>query len=512
MSSNWKTLAVPLQGGLDLQKSHFRLSQEQPGSAFYLSNFEIDPNREGYHRIKGYTKFSEVAVPDGGAPDSLIKGVYAFGTDTVVVNRNKEVYTGSGTTWTKRTASSLSNESVKMKGVSYLFTGNRKTMFVDGANDPYYLDQTTLSLTQLSSPPSDVSAATSVIVFKNRLWFAKNSILTYTAPNTDDDFSALQGAGTINAGDTIKGLGVYRDSLIIFLVNGLKQIEGSTSSDFVLKDFFGAAGCVDGDTIQNIFGDLVYLSYDGIRFISDSDRSTGFTLSASSRKLGNSLTDKIPQFNQYTSCIVNSKNQYRIFFYDEDLYNASHFGFCGTQMGQQSEPDLWWTELRGFKCFSCSYSENSNVDFIVFSNDQEYVYQMESGSSFDGENISWAYWSPYLFFEDPIKRKTVYNVYYYGSLSERTEGYLSVKIDFQDPRVIQPATSIQAIGENIIPGEKYGQSFYGSAIYGGLPLQNFSYTNVGNGCFFSFRLYGEGIEEPFTLDTIVFEYSLKDRQ
>jgi hypothetical protein len=512
MSSNWKTFIAPLEGGLVLSKPHLQLSRENPGAAIFLENLEPDIKVKGYSKIKGYTKFSESVVPDGGDPTSTIKGVYAIDGSTVAVNRNREIYTSTGLDWTIRTASSFSNESVKMRGVTYRFTGSEKTMFVDGANDPYFMDHSSLAITGLSSTPSEVTASTIVESFAQRLWFAKDNFLTYTAPNTDTDFNTSNGAGVINVGFTITGLKTFRNELIIFGKNGIKKIAGNTTANFTLEDVSKSIGCLHEDTIQEVYGDLVYLGPNGIAFLSDSDRSGSFTFSNASKNILSSFKDIAIQYNEFSSVVIPSKNQYRIFFYDNGRQQKFSYGYGGVQGDQQGQENFQWYFLKGFKVFSCSYIvENLFEDFIVFSNDTDYVYQMESGTSFDSQNIDWGYWSPYIYFDDPILRKTIHNVFFYGSLNQKVTGSLTLKIDFDDPRIIQPNTTEQEIGDFLEHGSAYSFGVYGESIYGGNSLERFYYTANGAGHVFSFRLYGSGADESFNLNTLAIEYKLDGR-
>ena len=90
----------------------------------------------------------------------------------------------------------------------YNYSGDEKIAIVDGINVPALYDGTTF--TALNDAPTDVDAAEFVISFKNQLFFGKGSSLTFTAPFTDNDFSAANGSGTISVGPTITCLAVFR--------------------------------------------------------------------------------------------------------------------------------------------------------------------------------------------------------------------------------------------------------------------------------------------------------------
>ena len=65
MATQWQTFNVEFKGGLISNMSLLQQGTNAIGSAFQLSNFEV--NKEGgYSKILGYTKFSDVAVPGEG--------------------------------------------------------------------------------------------------------------------------------------------------------------------------------------------------------------------------------------------------------------------------------------------------------------------------------------------------------------------------------------------------------------------------------------------------------------
>ena len=46
-----------------------------------------------------------------------------------------------------------------------------------------------------------------------------------------------------------------------------------------------------------------------------------------------------------------------------------------------------WAETRGIRANVADSNYNQNVEVVLFSHDDGYLYQMESGNSFDGAQI-----------------------------------------------------------------------------------------------------------------------------
>ena len=80
------------------------------------------------------------------------------------------------------------------------------------------------------------------------------------------------GAGSIKVDGIIKGIKVFRESLFVFCEDSIFKITGSSLSDFAVVPVTRKIGCVDGFSIQEISGDIVYLAPDGLRTIAGTER------------------------------------------------------------------------------------------------------------------------------------------------------------------------------------------------------------------------------------------------
>ena len=73
---------------------------------------------------------------------------------------------------------------------------------------------------------------------------------------------------------------------------------------------------------------------------------------------------------------------------------------------------------KGIKAYTSDSKIYNGQEYIVFAEETEYVYRLESGSTFDGTAISSSYWTPYLSMDDPTFRKALYkiNMYFIANL------------------------------------------------------------------------------------------------
>ena len=96
--------------------------------------------------------------------------------------------------------------------------------------------------------------------------------IVFSIPFDEDDFTTGSGAGSIKVDDTIVGLKVFREDLFIFCENRIFKLSGTSSSNFAVTAVTRDIGCVNGQTIQEFAGDLIFLAPDGLRTVAGTAR------------------------------------------------------------------------------------------------------------------------------------------------------------------------------------------------------------------------------------------------
>jgi hypothetical protein len=512
MATQWQTFPIEFRGGLISNLSPLQQGTNAVGSATILQNFEASKDG-GYTKIKGYEKYSDTAIA-GSGPVLAIK--IASSEKTVVSRRNTsdvtEYYYGGGTTWTSITSMPLLGG--KARHVSHSISGIEKTIFVDGVNYPVEFNNSDNSLTTLDSS-TDVLAAEHVAVFKGTAFYAKGSVVYFSAPLSVGDFSVANGAGSINVGSDVTGLIVFRDQLIIFTQNTIKRVTGTTASDFVIAPITDRIGCVNGDTIQEVGGDIMYLAPDGIRLLSATDRIGDFGLEIASDPIAKDTLIFTNSTSEYCSLLLREKAQYRIFAYIESEQPATTKGLIATKFISQGGSGIGWSTTSGIKAYTADSAYIGSSEVILFGNSDGYIYQMETGSSFDGESIEAIYESPYMPINDPQVRKTLYKMTLYAEPTGDMQLTVNIKYDFDintGNGVIQPPTSeIASSGTSTF---LYGstKAVYGTAAFGGELDNVYNLNLVGSGKTVAIRFEDNSINPTFTLDTVLLEFRQNDRQ
>ena len=352
-------------------------------------------------------------------------------------------YFSTGSSWTFMQHSASTNGG-KARHVLFNFDGDDKVIFVDGVNFPAIYNTSGNATTFMTSSNStDVQGAESVAIFKNSAFYSKGSDLFFTAPFTVDDFSAANGAGSINVANDITGLAVFRDQLIVFTQDTIKRITGSSSADFTMSPVTDKIGCINGDTIQEIGGDVIYLAPDGIRLLSATDRIGDFALDIASDRISKDASTFSGSTSSFTSLVIREKNQYRIFAYIASEQVEAGKGLIATKFISQGAGGLQWATTKGIKANVADSRYSGTIEMVAFAHEDGYVYRMDTGSDFDGESIEAVYESPYMPVTDPQTRKTFYKLTLYAEPTGNMELNLNVKYNNKtdsDTSTIQPPT------------------------------------------------------------------------
>ena len=431
---------------------------------------------------------------------------------------NKTLYFhGTGTTWSHVGTSSSTN-TLKVRHASFNFTQEDKTIFVDSKSFPVIFNasgSTTVNLT--SSNSSDVQGAENVTVFKNHAFYSKGSKIFFTAPNTVDDFATSNGAGTVNVGFDVTGMIGFRDQLIIFTTDTIKKLVGNTSSDFRLEPITDRIGCINPDSIQEFGGDVAYLSPDGIRLLSATDRIGDLALDIASDPIYKDANEFIAQTDTFCSVLVRGKSQYRLFAYIPTVQAASSSGLIATKFVAQGGSGIAWSKTKGLKVNVADSTYSGAQETIMFANDDGFCYRMDSGNSFDGSAIEAIYESPFMPITDPQIRKTLYKLTLYAEPTGTMNLDVNFKIDFDaknDPGVIQPNTiQIGASGGGVSLFGASTSVYGGSGVtYGGNLDKIYKENLVGSFKTVAMRITDNSTNPTFTLDTAVLEYRQHDRQ
>ena len=358
------------------------------------------------------------------------------------------------------------------------------------------------------SAPTDPELVT---IFSERLIVAGQSSnpqqVAYSTRLTPESFTGSS-AGTVDVGDQIVGIKSFRNKLIVFCKNSIYQLSGLDSTP-VLSSVTKNIGCISGRTIQEIGGDLIFLSPDGLRTIAGTARIDDIELGSISRKILPVFRDEIfPNLSTITfsSMVIREKSQYRLFYFKNGTADPQQKGILGTfKISSQGVPLYEWSQTTGIpaRITHSGFDENNDEVYYHATTDGR-VYNHDTGTSFDGSNIACEYKTPDLDYGDSGVRKTLY----YIKTSIRAEGSndnlkVLCRYDFDDNNVPQPTElSIGSLASPAVFGTAvFAQAVFGQTLF---PQQKINLT--GSGFTNNFRVSSNGTGSSYTVSGFYVDY------
>jgi len=209
---------------------------------------------------------------------------------------------------------------------------------------------------------------------------------------------------------------------------------------------------------------------------------------------------------EISSVVIRKKSQYRLFYpISNDLESVSK-GIVGAIRRTPEGGITWeWSETLGIKPRVCDSAYIGDAETVVHGGyDDGFVYQQESGNSFNGSSVQATYRTPDYDFGDITLRKTLHTIRVFYRVEGTASISLNVYYDYGDSDVSQPtAYTLVNSGAATI----YGSTFiYGSSIYGA----NFEPTtkqNVeGSGFTAALNFSTNDTNPPYSLEGFVVEF------
>ena len=512
-TSQVQPTAFNCQGGLVLNRSTFMM---QPGEALELENFEPDIEG-GYRRINGFSKYVNAVVPQTSSSTEKILMVATFG-DLVVAARGEKIFsaTAGGSSWTEADSGRTNAGTYSFE--RFNFDGNDKLVVVDGANAPAVFPSDMGTPTDVSD--SSVSGAKFVTSFKNHMFYAGMSStpqeLVHSEGFNEDGFSsgATLPAGSIKVDDTIVGLKTFREDLFVFCENRIFKITGSSGTGgdaFSVVPVTRKIGCINGNTIQEFAGDLIFLGPDGLRTVAGTARIGDVEIGTISSNVQSIFDENLSSASEFHSVVIPDRSQYRIFFTKGVVGQSSTTGVACVLKGQTFE----FSELRGIKPASTdSFVKAGDVIVLHGGYSNGYVYRQESGNTFDGSPILAKYRSPDLTFGDAGIRKHMQRVIVNFKPESTIDADLFLRYDYESKDAPRPAAYELDSGDI---AAIYGTTTYGTTssvigTYGGASQPLFRQSVEGSGFAVALRVNDGGETPPYSLKGFQLEYQVGARR
>jgi hypothetical protein len=337
----------------------------------------------------------------------------------------------------------------------------------------------------------------------------KPQLLVFTAPNSDSDFTAAGGAGSINVGFDIMGLKRFRDALYIFGKTNIRKLTGDSINSFVIEEVSNSVGCIASDSIVEIGGDVLFLAPDGIRTIQATERIGDIELATISKNIQQTLNliDTDFNFNQLCATVVREKSQFRYLFGKSTLTAKNTTGFLGALRTSDQRTGWEFSELRGFQA-NCAVSGYIGDDEYVLHGDHSgYVYRQEQGGTFQDDNVFAVFQSPYLDFGNTEQRKIFSQITVFTRPEGDNNFLVTADYDWLDSDYSSPDDySISSSGG--YAEYRDTQTAYNTAgfVYGGATKPVIRQAIQGSGHAIQFKFVTTASANPYTIFGFAVQY------
>jgi len=446
---------------------------------------------------------SEIFTYTGKTATTFTGVTRATSSTTAALHSSNTVISES---WTERDTGR--SAAAKYKFERFNFDGSDKFIIVDQDNAPTVFN-TSLVATDVST--SSVAGAKHVAAFKNHMFYSGMSStpqeVVFSVAFDEDNFSSGSGAGSIKVDDTIVGLKVFREDLFIFCESRIFKLSGTSSATFAVTPVTRNIGCVNGDTIQEFAGDLIFLGPDGLRTIAGTARIGDVELGTISSNVQSLFRENLSDSGAFTSLVIPDKTQYRIFFSKEGGGEKSTIGVICVLKGQTFE----FAQMKGIRpACTDSVVESGNV-IPIHGGFDGFVYRQDQGNTFNGALVEAKYRSPDLTFGDPGIRKHMQRVNINYAPESTIDADMFVRYDYESQDSSRPAA--YPLDTTDVAGTYGAVSVYGNATYGG-PSQPIVRKSVeGSGFAVALRVEdGASSTGPYSLKGFQMEYQLGARR
>jgi len=229
-------------------------------------------------------------------------------------------------------------------------------------------------------------------------------------------WSAITGSAELALGDEGVAFVSMPNTLAIFTRNTTHILYGSSTDDWDLRPHSNEAGAVEW-SVQKI-GLGIYLDDRGLTSLSAVQEYGDFKANTLSKYVDPFL--KTMMGNVQSSARVKSKNQYRLFFDDLQVLTLNVEGNKVIGFTRQFYDHL--------PVCVCSSENTSGEEEIFFGSTDGYVYELDKGTSFNGDPIEAMAKFHFNHLKSPRRRKQIRGIVL--ELAAPADTYLSANVEF----------------------------------------------------------------------------------
>jgi len=378
----------------------------------------------------------------------------------------------------------------------YGSAGSDRAYLVNGIGSGFEFDGTAL-VPLKTGLSEELEKPTRVQVFSEHLFLGyETGTVMRSETGTPVQFRTTAGAGEIGFGSPIRALPTaFSTALVIIGKKKISYLTGTSIDDFRLDTINNKAGGYAGT--DQLVGELIYMDRAGVRSLSATQKFGNFRSSSVTALIEPWWKAKRKnKVKPVGSLAVSSKDIYRLFLSDGSVLSI-YVGSSKAECMHLSYP---------FR-FNCGWggADEEEEELTLVGAEDGFVYQLDSGNSFDGEPVTGFLKLPYNSFGSPNQNKTFFKATFEISGARQTQ--LGLVAEFSNGNPDQPHAGEQLFdvtgGGGIWNVSNWNEFLWSTQHVG----QADAYID-GNGTNVSATVIFEATEDnPHTLSIATFHYS-----
>lgn len=416
-----------------------------------------------------------------------------FQSETLKVGANLNVCTITG----DASAITFAVPGGRFEFGNYNFEGSTKMYGVDGKNRGFEFDGTTfipIATGYTTDTPSFLQE------HLNHLFFAYGSSVQHSGIGTPHTWTIVSGAAELYMGDTVTGFkqqsgGNDSGALTIFTRNRIKILYGTDSSSWNLIPYKQETGAYPY-TVQQL-GNTLMLDDRGLTSLVAAQEYGNFADRSLSRHIQNWINNR--RTLSRASCIVRDKSQYRLFFTDGyALYVTMN---AGKAVG------IMPIKLVDTPTCICSVELSTGEEAMFFGDSTGMVYQLDKGTSFDGDAIEFYLNMAYNHLGSPRVLKSFRNAVLEVAGTGYSEFYFGYDLGYGSTEIAQPRLNRATVNLAAYQWDNSDTTFDAGATWDGRNLLPSNFDMGGDAENVSIRIQGNGdYFQPVKFSGVLIRY------
>lgn len=345
-----------------------------------------------------------------------------FGAETIKVGTNLNLATLSGDS---ETVTLPPGGRYSFVNHNFYASENLKRMYgVNGVGLAFEFDGTLFTpITAIpGNPAADIPASIAVHKQALALGYLAGAV-EISAVGEPYNFDGQDGAVDWGTGDAVVELVSTRGALIALCENSVQIMYGNDSTDYQFTVLTDEAGALPYSA--QVIAAPVYMDNRGVRSLSATQEYGNFNIGTLSQAVRPLIQRKLESgILPVASVRARSRDTYRVFFSD----NSGLSVFIGKR-----NPECMMLDLGIPITCACSIEDEEHAERIMFGSDNGFVYEMDRGNSFDGEDFFRYLRFPFNHCRSPNSIKRFKKVKFGCTAAPGTVISVKAEYDYGDP-------------------------------------------------------------------------------